>query len=160
MEDGAKLAEFRDIENRHPIARVVLGKKLISNGLNCSSVKFVCLVDCTVSMIDYLQMISRIRSPGYVRVLTAVNKNRYFKVLSGYLKTVDWDQCISKHISKFYGLCYSGCILCYNALAKSTLKELIDLQILIDTSVSEKTVLKAKKGHCTNEISYVSSVVP
>lgn len=138
MEDEAKLAVFRDFENRHSTARVVLGTKLISNGLDCSSVKFVCLVDCTVSMIDYLQMTGRIRSSGYVRILTVGNNNRYFKVSSGYLETVDWDQCISKQIAKFYGLCYSGCILCCNALARSTLKELIDLRRHIDTPVCDE----------------------
>ena len=55
--DDKKSEFFEDFENEQSNTKVVMGTKLLSNGLDCKSVQFICLVDCYVNCVDYLQMV-------------------------------------------------------------------------------------------------------
>ena len=70
---------FDEFENINSVIRIVLGTKLLSNGLDCRSVQFICLVDCFINCIDYLQMVSRIREWGVIRILAVEGKKRNSK---------------------------------------------------------------------------------
>lgn len=89
---------FDEFENERSSVRVVYGTKLISNGLDCPCVDFVCLVDCTVDCIDYLQMVGRIRNTGLM-ISLAVQKPRS---RNPDPTKIDWHTCITKQVAKFY----------------------------------------------------------
>lgn len=116
VKEEEKTKIFRDFENSTSQKRVILGTKLISNGLDCPSVRFVCLADCLVDPIDYLQMIGRIRKGGYVHIIDVESNKKppQLTELRFKLDTLDWDICITKQIAKFYSVPYNGHNLCCN----------------------------------------------
>ncbi|CCK71424.1 DEAD/DEAH box helicase KNAG_0G03680 [Huiozyma naganishii CBS 8797] len=97
---------FEMFEDGRSLQRVILGTKLISNGLDCPSVRFVCLVDFRMNAVDYLQMVGRIRGHGYIRVLYSgtggvpletTSRGRNFPLLN-------FRECITEQIARYYGL--------------------------------------------------------
>lgn len=122
-----KTKVFRDFENEYSQTRVILGTKLLSNGLDCKSVQFICLVECSINCVDYLQMVGRIREWGYVRVLTQGGSGPFKNTteVSRIFPFINWDNCISQHTSNFYNIEYSnhrGC--CFHSLQNRNISEL------------------------------------
>ena len=111
IEKRKTFATFED-ENSHK--RVVMGTKLLSNGLDCKSVQFVCLVDSYLNCVDYLQMVGRIRQWGLVKVLVNESRKPYPQntEIGRLFPELDWKQCISKQVAEFYEVPYNehnGC---------------------------------------------------
>lgn len=64
--ESEKQKIFEQFENPASKTKVMFGTKLISSGLDCSSVNLVVLADCRTNAVDYLQMVGRIRKVGVV----------------------------------------------------------------------------------------------
>lgn len=77
-DDDEKLKVFQDFENVTSTTRVIMGTKLISNGLDCPIVNHVCLVNGMCDCIDYLQMVGRIRGEGLVTIVHDGRANRRY----------------------------------------------------------------------------------
>lgn len=54
------------------LVKSVLGTKLLPNFFDCNPRHFVCLIDCSVKCVDYLQMIGRIREWEIIWLLMLV----------------------------------------------------------------------------------------
>lgn len=86
-----------------------MGTKLVSNGLDCPSVNYVCLVRCSVNVIDFLQMVGRIRRSGYLEVVdvgrnATAAANGWEIVEHRDLLPMSWSVPIEATVAKFYGL--------------------------------------------------------
>ena len=132
VKEEVKTKIFEDFENTYSKTRIVMGTKLISNGLDCPSVNFVCLADCQVDPIDYLQMIGRIRKGGYVHIVAVENRRIPFQIseLKTHLEDINWKECITKQISKFYNLQYMGHDLCCSNGTDNKLIEKVRISVL------------------------------
>ena len=87
-----------------------MGTKLLSNGLDCKSVQFICLVDCSIDCVDYLQMVGRIRHWGFVKCL-AVQRKRVFPPdteIGRRFPTINWRHCVSESVARFYDVPFEG----------------------------------------------------
>ncbi|QLG70072.1 hypothetical protein HG535_0A00110 [Zygotorulaspora mrakii] len=106
MPDRVKLSVFREFESAASPVRVIIGTKLISNGLDCNAVDYVCLADCDVDMIDFLQMVGRIRGSGYLEVVRIAGKKKEFRdaVAHEDLRNVNWSKCITETVASFYSV--------------------------------------------------------
>ncbi|CAL9737962.1 hypothetical protein MOSE0_M12310 [Monosporozyma servazzii] len=108
--ERAKQKIFNDFEDEHSETRVVMGTKLLSNGLDCKSVQFICLVDCSIDCVDYLQMVGRIRHWGFVKCL-AVQGKRVFPPdteIGKRFPTINWRHCVSESVARFYDVPFEG----------------------------------------------------
>jgi len=108
--DDEKRKIFDDFENEYSNTKVVMGTKLLSNGLDCKSVQFICLVDCYVNCVDYLQMVGRIRDWGYVKVLNVEGKKGFIakNELDRKFPPINWKMCLSETVANFYDVPYKG----------------------------------------------------
>ena len=112
--EGEKQRVFEQFENPASRTKVIFGTKLISNGLDCSSVNLVILADCRANAVDYLQMVGRIRHVGVVRVVVS---SRYGMVsgndeVAQRIADIDWERCITDQVAEFYGIPSPGHLLC------------------------------------------------
>lgn len=107
IEKKKTFAAFEDINSDK---RVVMGTKLLSNGLDCKSVQFICLVDCYLNCVDYLQMVGRIREWGLVKVLINASRKPYPRntEIGRLFPEIDWKRCISQQVAEFYAVPYGG----------------------------------------------------
>lgn len=114
--DTEKQKIFEQFENPMSPVKVILGTKLISNGLDCPSVNFVCLVNCRVTPIDFLQMAGRLRKPGLVRIIDYKRRGGSRPVgtdeIAQRMNDMNWDECVTKQIAQFYGIENPGCLQC------------------------------------------------
>lgn len=117
MSDRAKLVVFRQFESCSSPVRVIMGTKLISNGLDCSAVNYVCLADCDVHVIDFLQMVGRIRGEGYLEVVRIPSRNQRQEepVTHHDLRPIKWGKCLTETVGSFYSLANQGHHLCCNS---------------------------------------------
>lgn len=109
MTETRKLEIFREFECAKSKTRIVMGTKLVSNGLDCPSVNYVCLVRCSVNVIDFLQMVGRIRRSGYLEVVdvgrnATAAANGWEIVEHRDLLPMSWSVPIEATVAKFYGL--------------------------------------------------------
>ena len=109
-----KVEVFGQFESINSKTRVILGTKLISNGLDCPSVDFVCLVGLYLNPFDYLQMIGRLRREGVVKVLTPPWKFRKPSTdeVTQVVGEIKWDKCITEQIVAFHDVEYTGHMMC------------------------------------------------
>ena len=116
--DHVKQEIFNDFEDEFSSTRIVLGTKLLSNGLDCKTVQFICLVDCDVNCIDYLQMVGRIRNWGYVKVLTVAGKkpNPTISEINSMFSPIDWTRCVSESVADFYNIPFEDHDGCCNVI--------------------------------------------
>ncbi|CAL9734478.1 hypothetical protein MOSE0_F00144 [Monosporozyma servazzii] len=116
--DHVKQEIFNDFEDEFSSTRIVLGTKLLSNGLDCKTVQFICLVDCDVNCIDYLQMIGRIPNWGYVKVLTVAGKkpNPTISEINSMFPPIDWARCVSESVADFYNIPFEDHDGCCNVI--------------------------------------------
>lgn len=115
MSDRVKLNIFRQFESSSSPVRVIMGTKLISNGLNCSAVNYVCLADCDVHVIDFLQMVGRIRGEGYLEVVGIPGRSKRHNeeaVAHNDLRPIEWGKCFTETVGSFYSLSSQGHQLC------------------------------------------------
>lgn len=114
--DIEKQKIFEQFENPMSPVKVILGTKLISNGLDCPSVNFVCLVNCRVTPIDFLQMVGRLRKPGFVQIIDFKRRNGNRPAgtdeIAQRMADMDWHECVTERIAKFYEIANPGCQQC------------------------------------------------
>ena len=138
--DTDKRKIFHDFEDEYSDTRVVMGTKLLSNGLDCKTVQFVCLVDCAINCVDYLQMVGRIRSWGYVKIIHNNSTKQFgaFTEINNMFPSIDWNKCISQTVAKFYDVPFvdhDGC--CGDKKRDAKIEE---LRKLIHTDTKEGVI--------------------
>ena len=103
IKEEIKTKILEDFESVNSKTRVIIGTKDIANGLTCPSVEFICLADCQVDTIDYLQIIGKIQKGIYADIVAIeenIAPNKITEVCSP-LDNMYWKECITKQIAGF-----------------------------------------------------------
>ena len=77
----------------------------------------MCLADCDVHVIDFLQMVGRIRGEGYLEVvrIPGRSRSRSETVAHDDLRPIEWGKCLTQTVASFYSLSNQEHQLCCNS---------------------------------------------